>query len=89
MKEFLESLGVMFAGYYDEEGNFIVDIPSADEYAKVYSKFTNSDKLEEYDSVATDDIIIVKFDSLENDYELSLVMDLEKDLYYVSAKGEN
>lgn len=88
MKDFLLSIGIDYAGYYDESGNYIVDLPTADAYAVVYSKLSNSDKVEEFDSKSTDNLIIIDFDSLENDFELSLVMDLEKDNYYLSIKGD-
>lgn len=88
MKEFLLKLGVDYAGYFDNNGNYIVDLPDADAYAVVYSKISKSEDCEEYSSRATDNLIIITYDTINDGYEFSLVMDLENDKYYIMMHGE-
>lgn len=81
MEDFLKELGINKQGHFGRDGEYIVDIESANAWGTIYSKLDNSDLLEpqEDSSLLTDSNASLIYFS--DDYQLTLIADFNNDSY--------
>lgn len=90
MDELLQSVGIPKKGTYSENGSYVIDIDNYDEYGKFYAileKAQENDILTLLDensiiNVHTTDIHYLTYDDeTEDQYELSLLGNLDQNIY--------
>lgn len=81
MEEFLKSIGIEDQGIYTNNGSYVIDIRTYDDYGRYFSLLNKSDKVDEIQdtSMITYHTTTVTFES--DDYQLVLQADLDEDLY--------
>lgn len=83
---FLKNLGINQPGIYDEDNCYVVDLNSSDEFFKIYSLLDKSDELYPDDNLTlmdeTESYIV--FDN--DDFQITLIADLEGDIYTLNVK---
>lgn len=81
MEEFLNELGIAKHAEKSNDGSYVIDIESSDEYGRIYSKLDRSDLVDEAEesSQLTIDTSSIQFEG--DDYILTLLADFNEDLY--------
>ncbi len=81
MKELLSKIGITDAGFYSEDGNYVIDFESSDLFNKAFSRLDRSDLVEENEdsSVINLDVSNVLYEA--DGFTLNLIADLEQDTY--------
>lgn len=82
----LKNLGVDKSGTYSEDGSFVVDIDSSDEFGKIFSILEDSDLLipQEDNGILTDESANMNYLYEDEDFLISLSGDLENDIYQMT-----
>lgn len=86
MEEFLREIGINNELIKTDDGNYKIDIPDSNEFAKIYSKLDKSllvDEDEESSQVTVDTISI---QYLGDKYTITLLGDLDADTYSLTIK---
>lgn len=81
MKNFLNKIGVTLEGYFDEDGNYVIDLESSDDYNKMYSKLSKNDLLEEDGESSNIDLDKSSILFYSEDFELELIANFKEDIY--------
>ena len=90
MDELLQAVGISKKGIYSENGSYVIDIEDYDEYGKFYAileKAQENDILTLLDensviNVHTTDVHYLTYDDeTEDQYELSLLGNLDQNIY--------
>ena len=81
MKNFLKDIGITNEGYFDENGNYVIDLESSDDYNKTYSKLSKNDSLEEDGESSNIDLAKSTILFYSEDFELELIANFEEDTY--------
>lgn len=80
MKDFLEELGITLPGYENDDLTYVIDIPSSDEYARVFSRLDNNSSLHELPNEEDDmNFDVIKYES--EFYYIDLISDYDNDEY--------
>ena len=82
----LKNLGINKSGTYSEDGSFVVDIDSSDEFGKIFSILEDSDLLipQEDNGILTDESANMNYLYEDEDFLISLSGDLENDIYQMT-----
>lgn len=82
----LKNLGINKSGTYSEDGSFVVDIDSSDEFGKIFSILEDSDLLtpQEDNGILTDESANMNYLYEDGDFLISLSGDLENDIYQMT-----
>ena len=85
MEDFLKELGITNKVEETDQG-YIVTLEDSNEFAKIYSKLDRSDLIDEVieSSQITPDTISVQY--VNDDYTLTLLGDLEGDVYTLTGR---
>ena len=92
MKEFLKELGITEVGYSTEDGNYVIDLESSDEFNRVYGKLDNSDLIEENEDASIVNLDVTNIIYFSDDFALNLIADFTQDEYRIvvtEVKGED
>ena len=90
MDELLQAVGISKKGTYSENGSYVIDIDDYDEYGKFYAileKSQENDNLTLLDensviNVHTTDVHYLTYDDeTEDQYEISLLGNLDQNIY--------
>lgn len=86
MEEFLKSLGINEEGITEEDGCYVIDFMSDDEWSKAYSRLDNSDEIfeDEDSSNVSMDASTIQF--VNDDYTVTLLADFNEDTYRLSCR---
>lgn len=81
MKELLKSIGITEAGYFSEDGNYIIDFENSNDFNRAFNKLDKSDKLEENDDSSVANLNVSNIMYMADTYSLNLIADFEQDVY--------
>ena len=84
VKELLRLIGIDKAGEYSEDGSYVVDLDSDDEYGKVYSTIEKNDDFvyrEKSSSMTIDNSNMIY--QYGDEYQVILKADLRNDIYTI------
>lgn len=81
MKELLNKIGITEAGYFSENGNYIIDFSDSDAFSNANAKLDNSNLVEENvdSSVVTDMVSNIMY--ISDDFSLNLIANFDTDEY--------
>lgn len=87
MEELLRDLRITAEPIEAENGTYVIDIPNSNEYARYFSKLSKATDIIEEDTEAsqtTIDTVSIQF--YNTDYILTLVADMEEDVYKLTIR---
>ena len=90
MEELLQELGIFNPGHAGSNNSYVVDIYNSDDYSKIFSTLENSDKLSELEdqNQVNKHSINVSYITEDEDYEISLIGDLDNDEYKLVVRKQ-
>ena len=92
MKDILKKIGITEAGYFSEDGNYIVDFENSNQFNKAFSRLEKSDEVEENEDSSVIDLNVSNVLYVNDDYSFNLIAEFEQDVYRLvvsELKGEN
>lgn len=82
-KDFMRRVGINKAGYYANDGSYVIDIDDSDEFGKMYSILDNSSELDDMTENSLLSVFTVSIQYISDDYQVSLLQDFEEDSYKI------
>lgn len=92
MKDILKKIGITEAGYFSEDGNYIIDFENSNQFNKAFSRLEKSDEVEENEDSSVIDLNVSNVLYVNDDYSFNLIAEFEQDVYRLvvsELKGEN
>lgn len=86
MKEFLKEIGITKLGYYNDDGDYFIDVENADEYGMYFSLLDKAKNISQGSTKSNGDKITLEYWSEDDRFSIVLFMDLDKDKYALSVK---
>lgn len=86
-KEFATKLGIKSQGKYDQDNNsFIINLSDSDAYGYAYTKFENSDLLDEIQesSKVNENTSNLQFEAIDEPFIVGLYADFDNDIYQIT-----
>lgn len=81
MKDLLKKIGITEAGYFDKDGNYIIDFETSDDFNKAFAKLNNTNLVEENEASSVININVSNILYLNDDFSLNLIADFNQDIY--------
>lgn len=81
MIELLRKIGITIPGYYSNVDTYVIDLDSADEYSKVFSKLDKSDLVDEVEESSVSNVSVSNVMYTSNNYSLNIIADFDSDTY--------
>lgn len=81
MKELLSKIGITEAGHFSDDGNYVIDFETSDQFNKAFSKLDKSELLDENEDASsiTLETSTVLYEA--EGFTLALVADFDQDAY--------
>ena len=82
-EEYLDSIGILDRGNISDDGAYVVDLNTSDDYGKIFSKLEKCEDLEilQDSQVVTEQGSSLIYESKSTNYILNLISDWESDKY--------
>ena len=81
MKDILKKIGINEAGYYSDDGNYIIDFENSNQFNKAFSRLEKSDLVEENEDSSVIDLNVSNVMYVGDDYSFNLIAEFEQDIY--------
>lgn len=87
MEEFLDALNISSNGDYDSDGNLVIELRDADEFAKTYSKLDRSNLVDEDEESSVISLDNGSIQFIGDDYIITLLSNDDADEYKLTIKS--
>ena len=81
MKDILKKIGINEAGYYSDDGNYIIQFENSNQFNKAFSRLEKSDLVEENEDSSVIDLNVSNVMYVSDDYSFNLIAEFEQDIY--------
>lgn len=81
MKQLLKKIGITDSGYYNEDGNYVIDIEDSNSFNIIYGKLDNNDEIEENEDASNIDLDITNIIYFCDNFAIQLTANFEQDEY--------
>lgn len=81
MKELLSKIGITEAGHFSEDGNYVIDFETSNQFNKAFSKLDKSDLVDENEDASSITLETSTVMYVADDYTLALIADFDQDTY--------
>ena len=81
MKDLLKRIGITQAGYFTEDGNFVIDFDDSDQFNKAFSRLEKSDLVEENEDSSVINLNVSNVMYIGEGYSFNLIADFDEDSY--------
>ena len=81
MKELLSKIGISEAGHFSEEGNYVIDFETSNQFNKAFSKLDKSDLVDENEDASSITLETSTVMYVAEGFTLALIADFDQDTY--------
>ena len=81
MKELLKQIGITEPGYFDEDGNYVIDFDNSNEMNKAFIKLEKSNLVEENENSSVINLQVSNILYVSDRFSLNLISDFDQDQY--------
>ena len=81
MKELLKQIGITEPGYFDEDGNYVIDFDNSNQMNKAFIKLEKSDLVEENENSSVINLQVSNILYVSDRFSLNLISDFDQDQY--------
>lgn len=81
MKELLKQIGITEPGYFDEDGNYVIDFDNSNQMNKAFIKLEKSNLVEENENSSVINLQVSNILYVSDRFSLNLISDFDQDQY--------
>ena len=81
MKELLNNIGIIDAGYFSSKDNYVIDFDSISEYNRAFSKLDKTNLVEENDDASVANVSVSNIMYSNDEFSLNLIADFDSESY--------